>query len=399
MQVYDVLIIGAGPAGGQCARNLSKRGYSTLLVEQYSSLDENNFSTAAMQLNPLKSFSLPDSIIGSYWKDIILVHLDDEYPWKGDKHYGVILNFAKLKQFLVNESIENGGQILLGHKYLSKTFTDQGVICHLKNKENDQLISIKSNIVIDATGPSRKVIYDSKSELPELETAAALEYLVTVDADCYQQMKETIYVLFGEKWSSTGYAWIAPMEANKLKIGYGEIFEKGSKTKQVTMKERIDHVIHEYVKPKNYQILDIHGGSYKYSVGLKDRYYQGNVIAVGDTVSTVNPLGGIGIEFALDNANHACTYVDLYLRNEISDFKKYRKTWRKKYYIKWYLSESLARKIYDRLNSPLIKKKLEKYHSKFNTEEIVDFLFYLKFRKVSKRILRSLLSKLIPYRR
>jgi flavin-dependent dehydrogenase len=395
METYDIVIIGGGPAGGQCARVLSKKGYKTLLVEQYASFADNNFSTAAMQLDPLADFQLPDDVIGSYWKDVIVVHSDDDYTWEGKKHHGVILDFAKLKKFLAEESISNGGKVLLGHKYLSKKSTDDGVICQLKNKTDNTLVSVFSKLVVDATGPNRKVIYDSKDQLPELETGVALEYLVEVDDESYQKMKESIRVLFGEKWSSIGYAWVAPMGSNKLKIGYGEIFKKGSKKKDANMKERIDKVINEYVKPEKYQVLDVHGGSYKFCPGLKDTYYKGKVIAIGDTVSTVNPLGGIGIEFALENATHASSYIDLYLNKEIKSFKKYRKSWRKKYFFKWYLSETLARRIYDRLNSPQIQKKLTKYHTKFSAEEIVDFLFYFKFRKVGLRILHSWMYKYI----
>ena len=35
MKRFDVVIIGAGPAGGQCARKLTQAGQQVLLVEQH----------------------------------------------------------------------------------------------------------------------------------------------------------------------------------------------------------------------------------------------------------------------------------------------------------------------------------------------------------------------------
>ena len=46
------------------------------------------------------------------------------------------------------------------------------------------------------------------------------------------------------------------------------------------------------MKLEKYKLIDIHGSTVKYSVGLKDIYYQDNVIAIGDAVSTINILGG-----------------------------------------------------------------------------------------------------------
>lgn len=54
MQKYDVVVIGGGPAGGQVARNLAKKGHKILLVERFPSFLDNNFSSAGMTLAPLK---------------------------------------------------------------------------------------------------------------------------------------------------------------------------------------------------------------------------------------------------------------------------------------------------------------------------------------------------------
>lgn len=44
---FNVVVIGAGPAGCQCARSLAKLGRKVLLVEQHETFNKNDFSSAA----------------------------------------------------------------------------------------------------------------------------------------------------------------------------------------------------------------------------------------------------------------------------------------------------------------------------------------------------------------
>ncbi len=43
---FDVIVIGAGPAGGSCARECAKRGLKVLLIERSQEIGEPNYSTA-----------------------------------------------------------------------------------------------------------------------------------------------------------------------------------------------------------------------------------------------------------------------------------------------------------------------------------------------------------------
>ncbi|HYQ93017.1 MAG TPA: FAD-dependent oxidoreductase, partial [Candidatus Competibacteraceae bacterium] len=79
MQDFDVVIIGAGPAGGQCARTLAGASRKILLVEQHKDFYQNNYSSAGILLETLKRYDLPDAVVGRVVFQIWILHQNPEF--------------------------------------------------------------------------------------------------------------------------------------------------------------------------------------------------------------------------------------------------------------------------------------------------------------------------------
>lgn len=105
MKEYHALIVGAGPAGGECARELAKKGLKVLLIEKAKTFQTNNFSSGGAPLEIMTQFALPDTVMGSYWSDLELTSSHRNYRWKSESPKGVILDFAKLKSFFGYRSL------------------------------------------------------------------------------------------------------------------------------------------------------------------------------------------------------------------------------------------------------------------------------------------------------
>ena len=93
---FDVVIIGAGPAGGQCARQLSKAGISTLLIERYKDFSVNSFSSAGTPNETLEKYNLPVSIVGSFWTQLKIITSNQSGVWTSESVQGSVLDFEKL---------------------------------------------------------------------------------------------------------------------------------------------------------------------------------------------------------------------------------------------------------------------------------------------------------------
>lgn len=395
-ETYDVIVVGGGPAGGQASRNLAKRGHKVLLVERYQDFGQNDFSSAGMTLEPLKEFDLPDSIIGSYWNDLIIQCSKESYHWKGESAKGVVLDFKKLRQFLADECVAHGGKVLMGHRYLQKEVTQDGVTVELLNTETSKTIKVKTKLVVDATGPLRKVMFDEKEEQPEMMLGSGTEYLIEVEQEIYDEYKNKLVFFLGHHWAIKGYSWIFPMENRILKVGAGKTHLKSKDQEKTdkTTRKITEKIIEEYIKSKNFKILDKHGGILRYSPGLNDRFYHNKVIAVGDSVSAINPRGGEGIRYAMQTADLASEYVDEYLRKGSADFSKYRKRWRRKKLLKWRLSEFSARRMYSRYSDEQIENRVRFFSQKFSIDDMVESLFNFKYNKLIGRVFQLLALKI-----
>lgn len=393
---YDAIVIGGGPAGGQAARDLAKRGHKVLLVERLKDFSQNNFSSAGMTLDPLREFDLPDHVIGAYWNDLVIQCTKECYDWKGEKAKGVVLDFAKLRQFLADDCVAHGGEVLLGHRYESKEVTEDGVILQLQNVHTLDKIKIKAKLAIDATGPSRKVIYDSKDEEPEMVLGSGTEYLIEVEQEVYDRYKDKLVFFLGHKWALKGYSWIFPMENKILKVGSGKahIKSKDQENTNQTTKKLTEKIIKEYMEIEEYKLIDIHGGVLRYTLGIKDTFYKNKVVAIGDAISAVNPSGGEGIRFAMQNAELACEYVDKYLKNGSANFKQYRRRWKRRKLLKWRLSQASAIRMYGRYSDEQIERRIQFINKSLNIDELIQSLFHQKYKKAAVRILRMYMLKL-----
>ena len=392
MPEFEVVIVGAGPAGCHCARLLAKSGYQVLLIEQCENFYQNNFSSAATPLETLTTFDLPENVVASFWQNLTIITSNVKQSWTSQTTLGAVFDFAKLREFLAQEVELNGGKVWLGHRYIKYWQEDNKTLVLIKPKNSEQ-ISVLTKVLVDATGYARAVMYEKKSDKPEFLKGTGIEYLIEVNEQDYQKYSNSLIFFMGYKWIPKGYSWIFPMNDNQLKVGSAWLDRPHKLIERVNpLKDYINLILTDYLKLDNYKILDVHGSILEYSIGLNDLYYRENVIAIGDAVSTVNLLGGEGIRHGMKGAEIADKYIQDYLQGRIKNFQFYQKEMHRDFAYKWNLSDQISRRVYLEYPDEEIDRKVF-YLKYLITEEIIDILFNYKFEKVTQLLKRYSLSK------
>ncbi|MDB9425546.1 NAD(P)/FAD-dependent oxidoreductase [Microcystis aeruginosa CS-564/01] len=391
---YDVVIIGGGPAGGHCGRLLSEKGYRVLLVEQHSSWQDNNFSSAASPLEILEQFNLPETIVARFWKNIEIISTSIHRSWSSAQPLGVVFDFAKLREFLAAEVLRWGGEVRLGCRYLKYQQTENQLTVFLKSK-GEKIETVTTRLLVDATGYARAVMYKHRREKPDFLKGVGIEYLIAVPEGDYQKYQDNLVFFLGHKWSPKGYGWIFPMDNQQLKIGAAWLEGEHPYISEVKpLKSYIIEIIKDYMNLDNYDLVEQHGSIVEYSSGLQDIYYKKpNIIAIGDAVSTINALGGEGIRHAMKGAEIACQYMEEYLQGKSSNFAAYQQRMQEYFQPKWNLSDRLSRKVYLEYSDARIDQGVS-YLKYLSTQDIIDVLFYYKFEKYTKGLGGFLLGKL-----
>jgi digeranylgeranylglycerophospholipid reductase len=370
---FDVIVIGAGPAGGKCALELAKKGIKTLLVERFENFDQNNFSSAGMLTSTLNEFDIPTEIVGQYWSNFV-VH-----------------SSGKLKSYFATQFEKNGGKLLLHTTYVSKKHIKNGVAVELFSKKNNEKRSYTCKLLVDATGPARKVMYDHNETQPKMISAIGIEYLIQVSDNDYNKFKNDLVFILGQKWCNDGYSWIFPMHKNILKVGSGRI--QFDSKKNTSLKEITENLISNFMNIAEYSIIDVHGGNVRIADKYNDIFYKNRVLAIGDAVSTINPLGAEGIKYAIEHAEMNIPYIVKFVKSNKNRFYVARFKWRKKYLLKWKICLILSKRIYKYTDSQ-IDSGLKKYIKLTSKEDVIENLFRFNFKNIRKKIVKIVYQKL-----
>ena len=298
-----VLVVGAGPAGADLARQLAACGVDVLLAERLPDLRRAAFSSAALPLDALDRFGLPASVVAHRWSGWELLGPGEaRRRWQGGSPQGVVLDFGALREWLVGEAQRWGARVLLGHRALACHQDADGVHTVLRRGDGRRL-EVHSDWVIDATGQERSLLGEPPAAGPGAETlvgGVGLEWLVEVPLTCWERWSDRLAFCMGSDWVAQGYGWVFPMQAPRLKLGVCRLLDPSRD--QPPLGGVLERLIERLLEPAERQAMvavDRHGGLIRSSVRRREPHRRGRLVGLGDSVSTANLLGGEGIRHAL----------------------------------------------------------------------------------------------------
>ncbi len=385
---YDIIVVGAGPAGGQTARELAASGWSVLLIERMANFTQNNFSSGGTPMETLTDFDLPKSVVGDYWHTIS-VQYDDEYvEWKSPVPRGAVFNFHRLKQFLADDAKKNGASVLMHTKFSRIVAKNaDGYVVEIVDQKKQQTQQVTAKVIVDATGPSRAVLSQlSQDQTPPFIIAPGMEYMVKVNKKFKNKKLEKNLVFFmGKKYAPNGYSWIFPMGHGEYKVGIGVDTQKYQRDVGRPMTEFIDLILRDFFGDGTYEITEKHGGTVKCAMGSTKTFVNEQVVGVGDTIFTIYPFVGEGIRHALHSGRLAARAIDQYLRKEQSSLVSYERSMKNYFAIKWRLGSWLITffEKQGRNNNHNLGKVFVKFQA-LTFEDVFDLLFKYKLTKYAK---------------
>jgi digeranylgeranylglycerophospholipid reductase len=287
---YDIVVVGAGPAGSSAAYQAATNGAKVALIEKEQTVAETVRTSGVTWINNIKEFGIPDDCFNPI-KNYSFCSPNNEVTISDSVAQAAVLDVRKTYRWLAKEAEEKGADI----------FVKTNVKDVIKNKDGDIVGVIASTeqgeatffgkIIIDASGFG-SVVSKSMGFVTQWERfGAGAEYEVKAE----NVDPETWWLMVGQKYSPAGYAWIFPISKDVVRIGVGV----GKPDSSVDPTERLKKLIEDREGPIA-KLGEISQIEFHYGLipndGLTRKTVYNNLILVGDTAGQANPLVLEGID-------------------------------------------------------------------------------------------------------
>jgi flavin-dependent dehydrogenase len=406
----EVLVVGAGPAGGDLARCLARGGIDVVLVDQLADLSEAAFSSAALPLEALDRYGLPAEVVASRWSRWQLIGPDaTQRTWCADGTLGVVLEFGALRQWLADQTRRWGGRVRPGLRALSCRQSGAGIHTLLRDRQGTRL-EVRSRWVVDASGQARALLGDPPPGLPcrrdALVSGMGVEWLLQVPGDTWERWSDRLTFCLGSDWVRQGYGWIFPMQTGLLKLGACRLQDPSrSQPPLGTVLRSLQERLMAPQEIDRSVVLDRHGGLIRSTIARREPHRRGRLLGLGDAVSTANLLGGEGIRHAL--ASSRC--LAPLLLQAVAEERKGRDPLRTNASVdayparlrrvlgwRWSLSGRLARRTWLGLSGPQADRRLKGLLNGLQhkrAEDLSALLFDYRFERYGLKALRYLVGR------
>jgi len=290
---YDIVIVGAGPAGSSAAFQASKNGVKVALIEKEETIAETVRTSGVTWIKNIKEFQIPDDCFNPI-KNYSFCSPNNEVTISDSVPRAAVLDVRKTYRWLAEQAKNVGTDI----------FVKTNVIDVIKNKNKDIIgviahtpsgqVSFFGKIIIDASGFGSVVCKSMGFVTQWKRFGAGAEYEVrakNIDP-------ETWWLMVGQKYSPAGYAWIFPISKDIVRIGVGVGKPESSVDPTERLKELIESKTGPIGKLEEITPIEFHYGLIP-NDGLSRKTVYNNLILVGDSAGQANPLVLEGIRYAI----------------------------------------------------------------------------------------------------
>lgn len=284
---FDVIVVGAGPAGSVAARFAAEQGVSVLMLEKDRDVGYPVRCGEAISKKGLEEFiQIDEKWIAAKINKFSLNSPDGSEVVLEFGDAGFILERRIFDYELAKIAANKGAQILT-RAYVNGLLFDRDKVAGVKYEYRGEQKEVRGKIIIAADGVESRV-----GRLAGLETFTHfrdMECCVQVTASNINIDPNTLYFYFGKQVAPGGYFWVFPKSGCSANIGLGISGMDGKKKSSL-------YYLNNFMEKNfpNAPLLTAIAGGVPSTVTLKKISAPGIMIA-GDAARQVNPLSGGGI--------------------------------------------------------------------------------------------------------
>lgn len=317
---YDIIVVGAGPAGSMAARFAAEQGVSVLMLEKDRDVGYPVRCGEAISKAGVEEFIPSD--------DKWIAAKISKFSFNAPDGSEVIIEFGdagyvlerRIFDYELARTAAEAGAEIVTRAYVNGLLFDNGKVSGVKYELNGEQKEVKAKIVIAADGVESRV-----GRWAGLETHIDfrdMESAVQITAANIPIDQNTLYFYFGQDVAPNGYFWIFPKGNNKANIGLGV---SGLIGKKKSAQSFLDDFMNKHYP--NAPVLTKIAGGVPCSITL-DKISGPGIMLVGDAARQVNPLSGGGIASGMIGGKIAGIIAgEAIKKNNLDHILTYDKAW------------------------------------------------------------------------
>ncbi|MBN2010303.1 NAD(P)/FAD-dependent oxidoreductase [candidate division KSB1 bacterium] len=284
---YDVIVVGAGPAGSTAARVAAQKGCSVLMLEKDREVGMPvRCGEAVGEKGIKKVLNLQDRWIANKIDAVRLIAPNGDVVNVAHNEIGYVLH-RKIFDYDLAMMAADAGVHVVTKAYVYGLVIEDGVVKGVKVKHLGKEYTLHAKIVIGADGVESRVGrwagLKTHVRMKDIESCAQ----VTVGNISVDRRYCDFY--FSDDIAPGGYLWVFPKGPNAANIGLGIAGHK------VNSKAAIDY-LNEFIDkkfPNAAKLITVAGGVP--CAPYMDNIFASGLMLVGDAAHQANPISGGGI--------------------------------------------------------------------------------------------------------